>query len=64
MAIPGQALSYKTGQLKIRELRTRYEKKLGSKFILSDFHDELLKDGVMPLAVLEKKMGAWAARVK
>jgi len=64
MAIPGQALSYKTGQLKIRELRTRYEKELGSKFKLSDFHDELLKDGVMPLAVLEKKMDAWAARVK
>ena len=61
MAIPGQALSYKTGQLKIRELRTRYEKQLGSKFKLSDFHDELLKDGVMPLAVLEKKMDAWAA---
>jgi uncharacterized protein (DUF885 family) len=64
MAIPGQALSYKTGQLKIRELRTRYEKELGSKFKLSDFHDELLKDGVMPLAVLEKKMDAWAAKQK
>ena len=64
MAIPGQALSYKTGALKIRELRTRYEKELGNKFKLSDFHDELLKDGVMPLAVLEKKMDAWAAKVK
>ena len=64
MAIPGQALSYKTGQLKIRELRTRYEKELGKNFVLSDFHDELLKDGVMPLAVLEKKMDAWAAGVK
>ena len=64
MAIPGQALSYKTGALKIRELRTRYEKELGSKFKLSDFHDELLKDGVMPLAVLEKKMDAWAAKQK
>ncbi|MBG8555296.1 DUF885 domain-containing protein [Hymenobacter guriensis] len=60
MAIPGQALSYKIGQLKIRELRTRYEKQLGSKFSLSSFHDELLKDGVMPLAVLERKMDAWA----
>ena len=64
MAIPGQALSYKTGQLKIRELRTRYEKELGKNFVLSDFHDELLKDGVMPLAVLEKKMAAWAAGVR
>ncbi|MGI4874673.1 MAG: DUF885 domain-containing protein [Janthinobacterium lividum] len=64
MAIPGQALSYKIGSLKIRELRTRYEKQLGSKFSLSAFHDELLKDGVMPLAVLEKKMDAWAATRK
>jgi uncharacterized protein (DUF885 family) len=64
MAIPGQALSYKIGQLKIRELRARYEKQLGSKFSLSNFHDELLKDGVMPLAVLERKMDAWAAGQK
>jgi uncharacterized protein (DUF885 family) len=64
MAIPGQALAYKIGQLKIQELRARYEKQLGSKFKLSDFHDELLKDGVMPLAVLEKKMDAWAVSVK
>jgi uncharacterized protein (DUF885 family) len=64
MAIPGQALGYKIGQLKIRELRTKYEKQLGSKFKLSDFHDELLKDGSMPLAVLEKKMDAWAASVQ
>ncbi len=62
MAIPGQALSYKTGALKIQELRAKYEKQLGSKFSLSNFHDELLKDGVMPLAVLEKKMDAWAAK--
>ncbi|GAA4347280.1 DUF885 domain-containing protein [Hymenobacter saemangeumensis] len=62
MAIPGQALSYKIGALKIQELRRRYEKQLGSKFSLSSFHDELLKDGVMPLAVLEKKMDDWAAR--
>ncbi len=64
MAIPGQALAYKIGQLKIQELRARYEKQLGSKFKISDFHDELLKDGVMPLAVLEKKMDVWAASVK
>ncbi|MBD2723959.1 DUF885 domain-containing protein [Hymenobacter armeniacus] len=64
MAIPGQALGYKIGQLKIRELRAKYEKQLGSKFSLSAFHDELLKDGSMPLAVLETKMDAWAARQK
>jgi uncharacterized protein (DUF885 family) len=64
MAIPGQALAYKIGQLKIQELRARYTKQLGNKFKLSDFHDELLKDGSMPLAILEKKMDAWAAGVK
>jgi uncharacterized protein (DUF885 family) len=64
MAIPGQALAYKIGQLKIQELRARYTKQLGDKFKLSDFHDELLKDGVMPLDVLEHKMDAWAARQK
>ena len=62
MAIPGQALAYKIGQLKIQELRARYEKQLGSKVSLSNFHDELLRDGVMPLAVLETKMDAWAAK--
>jgi len=62
MAWPGQALAYKTGQLKIRELRTRYEKQLGARFSLRDFHDELLRDGAMPLAVLERRMDAWAAR--
>ncbi|MBO2010760.1 DUF885 domain-containing protein [Hymenobacter negativus] len=62
MAIPGQALAYKIGQLKIQELRAKYTKQLGSKFSLSNFHDELLKDGVMPLGVLETKMDAWAAK--
>jgi uncharacterized protein (DUF885 family) len=64
MAWPGQALSYKTGQLKIRELRARYEKQLGPKFDLRAFHDQLLAGGAMPLAVLEKTMDAWAARQK
>jgi uncharacterized protein (DUF885 family) len=56
----GQALGYKIGALKIRELRTKYEKELGPKFKLSDFHDELLKDGSMPLTTLENKMQRWA----
>lgn len=64
MAMPGQALSYKTGQLKIIELRNKYEKELGSKFSLSDFHDELLSGGSMPLNILEEKMDVWAARQK
>ncbi|OGX87282.1 hypothetical protein BEN47_11505 [Hymenobacter lapidarius] len=62
MAIPGQALAYKTGALKLRELRTRYEKQLGAKFSLRAFHDEVLAGGSMPLAVLERKLDAWAAR--
>jgi uncharacterized protein (DUF885 family) len=62
MALPGQALSYKVGQLKISELRARYEKQLGKKFDLRAFHDEILAGGAMPLAVLEKRMDAWAAQ--
>lgn len=61
MAIPGQALSYKIGELKIRGLRNQYTNSLGSKFSLSSFHDELLKDGCVPLSVLEQKMARWAA---
>jgi uncharacterized protein (DUF885 family) len=60
MAIPGQALGYKIGALKIRELRDKYQAALKDKFQLADFHDEILKDGAMPLEVLEKKMDAWA----
>lgn len=62
MAIPGQALSYKIGALKIRELRDKYQKQLGDRFQLSAFHDEFLKDGVMPLDIVEAKMDAWAKR--
>ena len=64
MAIPGQALSYKIGALKIQELRAKYQQELGDKFKLSAFHDELLKDGVMPLEVAERKMNAWAEKQK
>jgi uncharacterized protein (DUF885 family) len=64
MAIPGQALAYKTGELKIKEMRNKYSKQLGSAFSLSAFHDELLKDGAMPLGLLEKKMDAWAMKQK
>jgi uncharacterized protein (DUF885 family) len=48
------------GALKIRELRNKYEAKLGSDFKISTFHDEVLRDGVMPLQILEKKLDAWA----
>ncbi|WP_226163430.1 DUF885 domain-containing protein [Hymenobacter terricola] len=62
LAMPGQALAYKTGQLKLRELRSRYEKQLGKAFSLRAFHDEILAGGSMPLAILERRMDAWAAR--
>ncbi|WP_439879841.1 DUF885 domain-containing protein [Pontibacter sp. MBLB2868] len=64
MAIPGQALSYKIGELKIKELRQRAERELGDKFSISAFHDLILKGGVMPLAVLEKKVDEWIAEQK
>ena len=61
MAIPGQALAYKIGELKIRELRTRAEQALGPKFDLRAFHTEVLKDGSLPLGVLEAKIDRWIA---
>lgn len=60
-AIPGQALAYKIGQLKIIELRRKAEKKLGAKFDVAAFHDEVLKDGAIPLEVLEAKIDRWIA---
>jgi uncharacterized protein (DUF885 family) len=64
MAIPGQALAYKIGQLKIRELRTRAEKALGAGFDVRAFHTEVLKDGSVPLAILESKIDRWIAERK
>jgi uncharacterized protein (DUF885 family) len=63
-AIPGQALAYKIGQLKIIELRRRAEKALGKKFDVRAFHDEVLKDGAIPLEVLEAKIDRWIAASK
>jgi uncharacterized protein (DUF885 family) len=62
MAIPGQATAYKVGALKIQELRKKYTAQLGAAFNLSAFHEELLKDGSMPLDVLAHKMDDWANR--
>jgi len=62
MAIPGQALSYKIGQLKILELRRKAEQTLGRKFDIRAFHDEVLKDGVLPLDILESKMNEWIVK--
>ena len=59
MAIPGQALSYKIGQLKIMELRKKAETKMGAKFDIKKFHEKVLESGVMPLALLEQKINEW-----
>ncbi len=59
MAVPGQALGYKAGQLKIRELRARAETQLGAKFALPAFHDRMLMEGALPLAVLDAHVREW-----
>lgn len=64
MATPGQATSYKVGQLKIRELRTRAENELGEKFNISDFHNQVLESGSLPLVLLEKKIDGWIDRIR
>lgn len=60
MAIPGQALSYKTGQMTITKLREKYQRELGPKFNLPAFHSCILDGGNMPLEILEKKLARWA----
>jgi uncharacterized protein (DUF885 family) len=64
MAIPGQALAYKVGQLKISELRARASAKLGERFDVREFHDQILKDGSLPLSVLDAKIDRWIASKK
>ncbi|HZX70775.1 MAG TPA: DUF885 family protein [Rhodanobacter sp.] len=61
---PGQALAYKTGELKILELRARAEKALGDQFDIRAFHDEILSGGALPLDVLETRVDHWIAAVK
>lgn len=64
MARPGQALSYKIGQLKILELRKKAETEMGFKFDIKKFHEKVLESGVMPLALLEKKINNWIKETK
>ena len=64
ISYPGQALSYKIGQLKILELRKRAQDQLGDKFDLKAFHDEMLSGGALPLDVLDARTNSWIAGVK
>ena len=61
---PAQALSYKLGQLKIRELRDRAQMELGPKFDIRKFHDEILDGGTLPLDLLEARVDKWIAAQK
>ena len=61
IAVPAQALAYKLGQLKIRELRERAQKKLGPNFDIRSFHDEMLDGGALPLDMLEARTDKWIA---
>ena len=63
IAWPGQALSYKLGQIKIRELRTYAEEQLGDKFDVRDFHTQILIDGALPLRILEDKIKRWVESI-
>jgi uncharacterized protein (DUF885 family) len=64
IAMPGQALAYKLGQLKILELRARAQKELGDKYDIRAFHDEILDGGALPLDVLDARTTAWIQAVK
>jgi uncharacterized protein (DUF885 family) len=64
IAIPGQALAYKMGELKIKELRARSSAKLGAKFDVREFHTQILQDGALPLDVLDAKIDRWLAARK
>ncbi|MDE8654134.1 DUF885 domain-containing protein [Novosphingobium album (ex Liu et al. 2023)] len=62
IAMPAQALSYKIGALTIQRLRREAEEKLGAKFDIRAFHDQVLGSGALPLPILEEKIDAWIAR--
>ena len=59
LANPGQALSYKVGQLSISDLRAQVQKTMGADFDVRAFHDQVIDTGTLPLAVLESKINRW-----
>jgi len=64
IAWPGQALAYKIGQLKILELRTLAEKELGAQFDVREFHDVVLRNGSIPLNILEEQVREWISQTR
>ena len=64
IVMPGQATSYMIGMLKILELRTKAQKELGNKFKIKDFHDQVLKNGPLPLDHLESELEFWIKNQK
>lgn len=64
MVLPGQAVSYKVGELKIRALRENAKQQLGDTFDIREFHDQVLKDGSLPLSILERQIDNWIASKK
>ena len=61
MAIPGQAVSYKIGQLRISKIRNKAQIILGDKFDVREFHNQVLLSGALPMSVLEAKIDRWVA---